>query len=289
MPESVGTFDRLFLDPTASGSYTAVEFLPGSTLGLSEQFLDPSGIRGVRGHQSERVRRGLRQTGGTLLFNPTPADLDLLLPWILGTAESSDTFALGETVPEGQAKVSRDGTWHLYDQLFVNRATFTASEGTLVQLAVEVVGVDEASTTSASGSIADATQPYVMTDAVLTVGVTGYGFRSFELAIDNHLEVRHNNSAVPITIHATDRTVSVALGVPYGDGSALYGSALGGVAVSLALTNGNTSLTFAMPKVQAPRSPLEVGNRASRTMAWQGVARRSGSSAELVVTSDSSA
>lgn len=287
MPESVGTFDKLYLSSgTTDAAYTALEFLPGSSLGLAETFLDPSGIRGVRGRQSERVRRGTRQVQGTLLFNPTPAELDLLLPWIMGAAKAVNDVALAETVPNRFLRTGRDGVFHVYSDCKAAQAVFSCAEGSLLQVAVSVVGKDEATTTDPTGSIAD-DAPYVMMDATATVGGAAYAFRSMQLSIDNGLETRFNNSTTPSSIHATDRTVGVQLGLPYGDAAALYNSALAGVAVVLAFTNGTKSLTATMPAVQSPRQPLELGNRAARTLNWSGVARRSGSTQELIFANDS--
>lgn len=287
MSESVGTFDKIWISADDS-TYVGLEFLSGSTLGLSENLLDPNGIRGVRGHQYERVRRGTRQTGGTLLFNPTPADLDILLPWILGAAESSDTFALAETVSARYIKASRDGTVHKYDGLKVNAATFSASEGSLLQLAVEVVGVDEASASAPAVAIVD-DAPYVMMDGTATIAGDTVAFRSIEVGIQNQLETRYNNSATPSSVHAVDRLVTVGLQLPFGDQSSLYGSssAFPGAQVVATFTNSTKSLSFTMVKVQVPRTPNELGNRAARNLNWRGVARRSGTTQELVVTNDS--
>lgn len=287
MAESIGTFDKLWLS-SDNISYTQFEFLEGSSLGLSEQFLDTNGIRGTRSHASERVRRGLRQTGGSLLFNPTPAELDILLPWILGGTKSGNTIPLAESLTALYARTGRDGTFHLYDGLKVSSASFSASEGGLLQVAVQVVGIDEASSSAPAGSITDAA-PYIFYDAAATVGGSSYSFRSCGVSIDNGLETRYNNSVTPSSIHAADRQVTTQLGMPYGDASALYGSALAGVAVVLTFTNGGVSLSFSMAAVQSPRQPLELGGRRARTLNWSGVARKSGSTAELVVTNDSAA
>jgi hypothetical protein len=289
MAEKVGVFNRLFLSSGASdASYAELEFLEGSALGLSEQFLDSNGLVGSRSRPSERTRRGLRQAAGSLSFQPTPAELDLLLPWALGGAKSGNTVPLAETVPARWLRTARDGTFHLYDAVKVQQITFSASEGSPLGVQVQVVGVDEAAS-AVPGSFAalDLTGgPYVMHDCVLTVGGTAYPFRNWQLTLMNMVEVRHNNSVTPTAIHATGREVQAAVGLPYGDASALYGSALGGVAMVATFTNGSKSVAFTCPAVQAPRQPLELGTRAAITLSWVGTARKSGSTPELSVDND---
>lgn len=289
MAEKVGVFNRLFISAGASdGNYTEIEFIEGTTLGLNEQFLDSNGIVGSRSRPAERVRRGLRQTGGALNLTPTPDELDILLQWSLGGTKSGDTIALAETVPARWIKTYRDGTYHLYDGVKVGSITFQANEGSLLSASVAVQGIDEASSTAPTSPAAidlDA-GPYVMTDCALTVGGTSYAFRQFALTVNNALETKFNNSITPTSIHATAREVQVALGLPYGDATALYGTALAGVAVVATFTNGTRSLTFTMPAVQTPKQPLELGTRLGLTLPWSGVARKSGSTSELTATND---
>lgn len=289
MAEQVGTFDKIWISADDT-TYTALEFLDGTTLGAVETFTDSNGIRGTRQHGVLRVRRTQRMTQGSLQFAPSATELDTLLPWILGTAENADVFALAETVPARYIKTYRDGTKHLYDGLKVNRATFAFSEGAPLTLTCEVVGVDEATDGDATeaDTIDDDAGPYVLSDCALTVGGTTYAFRSGQITIDNMLEVKFNNSVTPSAIHATDLEVGVALTLPYGDATALYGSAIGGVAVVATFTNGNRSLAITCSGVSTPKSPIPIGGRRARDLTWQGVARRTGSTAPISVTNDSS-
>lgn len=290
MAEQVGTFDKLWISADDS-TYTALEFLEGSTLGAQETFTDTNGIRGTRQHASLRVRRTRRDVGGSLQFAPSASELDVLLPWVLGAAEDADSFLLAETVPARYIKTYRDGTKHLYNGLKVNRAVFSCTEGGPLNLSVDVIGVDEATDadTTETDTIDDDAGPYVLSDCALTVGGTTYAFRSIAIEVNNALEVKFNNSVTASVIHATDLMVQVSLSLPYGDASALYGSALTGVAVVATFTNGNRSIAFTVSGVAAPKQPLPIGNRGARDLTWVGVARRTGSTAPISVTNDSSA
>lgn len=295
MAERVGVFNKLFLSAGASdASYTELEFLDGSTLGLQEQFADSNGMTGSRTRTADRTRRGIRQVVGTLNLQPTPLELDRLLPWALGgTKQGNNTIPLAETLPARWLIAYRDGAYHVYDEVKVGAVTFQCSEGSLLSVTLSLVGRDEAATTAPTspGAFDVASSPYVMHECALTVGGTAYPFRSYQLTVDNQLEVRHNNSQTPTSIHPTGRQVTVGLGLPYGDASAVYGASEAGVAVLAAFTNGGRSLSLSTPRVQVPRTPLPFGARNALNLDWMGTARGNGATpnSELLVTNDSTA
>src|SRR5262249_19995640 len=125
MPDaSMGHQSRLSLAAagTAIGSYTeAIEFVAES-LQKRLTILATAGIRGTRSHPAERPRDGTYSVGGALRFHATPALLDLLLPRILGAAESSDLFALAETLPEFDVLVDRVAKRFVYGACKAQRA-----------------------------------------------------------------------------------------------------------------------------------------------------------------------
>lgn len=276
MAESVQVFDKLWISSDDS-TYTALEFLEGSGIGAVETFADSNGIRGTRQHSAERVRRTQRMVQGTLNFAPASGEIDLLIPWILGGT------TLQETLLSRYLITGRDGVYHKYNGLKVNRATFSAAEGSPLNVSLDVMGVDEASGASKADAISDDNGPFVLSDCTLTVGGTQYGFRSMQITIDNALETKFNNSVTPSSIHATDLACGVTLTLPYGDASALYGSALGGVTVVAAFAN-TTTLTITLAGVAAPKQPLGFGGRGARDLVWTGVARRTGSTAPIAIT-----
>lgn len=287
MAESVQAFDKLWISSDGT-NYTALEFLEGSAIGLNETFINPDGICGTRQESAERTRRGPRSVVGTLIFAPVAGELDLLLPWILGADEATNVFALAENLPARYFKTSRDGTRHVYDGCKVNRATFQFAEGAPMTLAVELAGVDEGDGgTEPADGISDDAGPYVLSDAVLTLASAEYAFRAGTLVVDNFLEPKWNNSLTPTSIRATKLQVGVNLTLPHGDASALYGSSVSGIAGSVAFTNGSRSCTFNLAGIQAPKQPLGFGGRGARDLVWQGMARRTGSTAPISVTNDS--
>ncbi len=291
MADKVGVFNRLQYDDNSSTGTVEFEFLEGSQIGLSENFIDTNGLRGTVSHTADRVRRGNRRVDGTLLFAPTPAELNTILYLALGGTKTSNTIPLDEALPVAHWLAGRDGTVYHYNDCVVETLTITASEGGPLQVALTVVGKDEVQEGTLASLTIDASTggPFTMMDGAVTVGGSPYQFSSFELRVENRLEVKYRNSLTPTSIRRTDRMVTCSLPFSLGDASALYGSAVGGVAVVATFTNGAFSLGLSMAAVQAPRQPLPFGQRGILDLPWQGVARKTGSTLELVTTVDSTA
>jgi hypothetical protein len=287
--DKVGVFNRLGY--AATGVTTATvefEFLEGSSLGLSENFVDTNGMRGTRSHISERVRRGTRRVDGTITMCPTPIELVTLLPLIFGGTPSGTSYPLGESLTPFNLFAVRDGTVYTCSDCVVESATFSASEGGPMQLSMTVVGEDEAASGSMGAVAPDITTgPFTLMDAAVSVASSAREVSAFELTVRNMLEVKYRNSAIPTQIKATDRMVTLSLPISLGTDSALYGSAVAGVAATITLTNSTVSILFSLAAVQAPKAPLPFGTRGILDFPWQGVARRSGSTLELVTTLDS--
>ena len=225
---------------------------------------------------------------GRLNFAPNAAELDLLLLWILGTDKATNTFAVAETVPGRYLRATRDGSTDAYTGVKVNRATFSCSEGGILQCSLDVIGVDESSGSSVPTATLDNTDaPYVMADCVLSIGGTEYPFRSWQLTIDNALEVRYNNSPTPTSIHATDLNVQVQLQLPLGDAGAAYGTAVSGVAVVATFTQGAKFVRFTASGVSAPKQAKDFGTRQALNFPWVGTARKTGSTSCISVDNDS--
>lgn len=293
MAEKVGVYNRLWLSPGAadSGTYAELEFLEGSQIGLQEQFLNARGMNGTRVELAARTRRGNRQVTGQLVTAPSPAELDLLLPWATGGTKSGNNIDVSEEadVPARWLVTERDTTYELYSGVKVSQFSLQASEGSILQMSLGLQGIDEESDTAPTTPTAiDVTAgPYVMTDCVLTVGGTAYPFRDFSLQCDNRLQTTFNNSQTPSSIHSTGFGATVQLGLPLGDASALYGSALAGVAVVATFTNGDRSLTITCAAVQAPKQPKVFGTRAALDLSWAGEVRKTGSSPFIRFANDS--
>lgn len=288
MAAAVGVFSLLGMGSTSTVDQ-ALEY-QSESLALRENFIDTSGIRGTRSHPSERVRRGQGVVGGSISCTPSPLELSYLLPKILGGNASGTSYPLAETLPEFYVAVDRITKVFVYDGCKVNQATFSASVGGPLSVSLDVMGKDETvgnSGTFPSLTLDVAAGPFILSDCALTVGGTTYQFAGVDVTINNALEPQFFNSNRAQRFNETDRVISVSLSTPYGDSSALYGPALGGVAVVLTFTNGTVSLTLSMAKVQIPKQSPVVGGRGEIMLPLQGIARKSGSTLELVTTLDS--
>ena len=264
------------------------------SLRLTRPILYNGGIVGSRSQPSERTREGPRSVAGGISCTPSPIELDALLPYIVGGSESVDVFPLAETVPSAYITVDRGPKVFTYSGCKVNTATFSASRGGgFLQLDTNWLGIDESvgnSGTFPSLSVDVVSQPYVFTDSdgAVTISSTAYKVDSISISIYNMLEPQWFNSLTAARINETGREVTWTLTVPYGDSSAIYGTSVAGVACVATFTNGNRSIAFSSTKVQFTKESPVVTSRGEVMMQLTGIARKDGSTPELVITSDSS-
>lgn len=290
MADQVGTFNRLGWDDDTTVATKEFPFLEGSTLGLEETFFDGDGIRGTRSHFIDRVRRTQSRVVGRLLFAPTPAELVTLLPLGYGGTPAGTSYPLAETVGLTNWIAVRDGTSYAYAGCIVDTMTISAAVGGPMTVALDVIGKTE---TVSSGTIGSNTidastgGPLVLSDLAVTVAATTYEVNQIEITVRNFIEVRYRNSVTPTQLLATDREVSVSADFSLGDAAALYGSTIAGVAVVATFTNGAVSCAFTMSKVTAPKQALPFGQRGILDLPWRGVAKKTGSTAELTTVLDS--
>jgi hypothetical protein len=277
---------------TAIGSYTEACEYVGESLQKRLTILETAGIRGTRSHPAERTRDGAYTVGGSIRFHATPALLDLLLPRILGAAEASDTFALAETLPEFDVLIDRVARRFVYGSCKVNRATFRAAAGGLLELELDLVGKSETvSATSFPSITAPTDPPYVFQDGVITFSSSARKLTELEITIDNAVTARFTNSQTATDVSPTDRIVTVTCTTPYtSDEVDLYAQNTGGAAAAtIVFTNGGYLTTFALATLQFPDISPVVESKGEVFLRLEGVARKSGSTNELIVTHDSTA
>lgn len=261
----------------------------------AEAHVDTSGIRGTRSRPIERVRGGLRHVHGTIKLQPTTVEWAALLPWILGgtpTGSPSVTYPLAETLPTRFVTVDRGPHVFTYSGCVVNRATVHCSQGSPLQLDLDICGVDE--TVANSGTfpalnIDTSTPAFMFFDSStsgFSVNSVSYNIPDYSLTIDNHIDTnRFFNSQTATALLPMDRTVTSSHNLPYGDAAAAYNLGTGGVQEVMAFTNGAHILTFTMPKVVYHRDSPRVNGKGEVMLPMVGTAYHSGTStAELTVT-----
>lgn len=277
------------MDASSATSTEQYEVLDLPTLNLAEELVDTSGLRGERSHASERVRQGIRSPSVRLRLAPNSVELDALLPRILGAAEVADVFGLADSLPTFVLNVDLGQKRWPFTGCKINRATFSGSAGQPLELELEIEALDVTPTDTAFPTLTISTVGhYMFHDLTATVGGTEYKFRSFKLTLDNVLETgRHLNSQTRVSLPEKDRIVTWELDGPYGDNVALYGLAVAGVACVATFVNGNRSVQFSSTKVQFPRQAPTGAGFDEIFLPLTGIARKDGSTLELVVTNDS--
>ena len=258
------------------------------------------GLRGSRSHQADDTRVGPYTVGGQLVLEPTPEDLAIWLPRILGADPSGTTYNLAEILPSFTLSVDRVAKVFTYAGCKVNRAVFQGAQGGLLRLTLDIVAQSES--VAVAGTFPSltlgVTQPYIFSDLALTLASAAREVKQFDLTIDNGLITdRFMNSLVIVSAPEGDRAISLRTMHAWAAANTdLYAQALAGAAGSLQLTNalGGTpptgyQTTFSFATLQVPaRSPVVPG-RQEFFLNLDMVARKLGSTPELAVTHDSAA
>ena len=297
---SRGVAAQLAIDPTgtAIASYVTRFSFMSITPGGGVELIDTSEeeIRGTRSHSKERVVQGLINTSLTIVMIPTPAELDDLLPWILGTDESVDSFVLAETLQERDILIDWDVHRQIYTFAKVGKATFSSSKGQAMQLTLEIVAkTQDTVVATAFPSISiDTEAPYAHHQGVFTARGSSREFSEVSVEVDNGLFAEFNNSQNPTAFIENDRIVTVSVNTPFSaDEDDLYVAALAssdGATGSLVYTNSGQSTTFTFGNLKEQDvNPPAISGKSEIRQAITFLAYKSGSTAELVITHDAAA
>ncbi len=258
----------------------AYDFLSAS-IGVNEQIADTNGMRGSLSHDVGRSRPGNVAVGGQFKFEPNVVEMPLLNTWAMGGAAStlSNTALVYGVIADKIAAINN------YASTAVNRATWYGSQGEPLSLMLDVIALDEGTTTWGSPTARnDATGPWMFQELALTIASSTYYTRSFSLTLDNHIDNgRRFNSRTLISLVRTDRTVTLAIDLPDGDSDAVYNSGSAGVSIVGVFTNGANVLRITMPKVVFGRSPITIPGRTELMLPIQGQAMSTGATAELAI------
>ena len=253
--------------------------------------LDTGGIRGTRSHSEERTKPGPYEVGGSFVINPSPADLDLWLPRILGANEVADLFDVAEALPAFGVLKELGAEQFEYTDCKVNTATFRATAGGLLELEINVMGLDEVVGTAfpaITPGIATNNDPYAFSEAVITLVAGARTCIDFEITIDNQLKRRFSNSVTATDLTAGDRIVTCKFKTPYTSSElALYAQATAGSTGSVVFTNGTISTTITLGVIQFPDKTPVMPNKDEIFLQLEGIARKTGATADIAITNDS--
>ncbi len=297
-----GSQGRLFVEPgsaphTFDASSESYEFLY-ETVQLRNRIVGGQGIRGTREESQESTRSGSGVVGGRIAMHVNPLGLDLWLPRILGAAESTDSFALAESLPSFGLLIDRVTETFQYTDCVVSRAMFRAQAGPadgdaeLVEMVLEIMGKTEVEDTAVPAvsiaTTATSTQNYLMSDGVFTFDGTAREVKQFVIMIDNHIQPRWVNSLTATALCPQARTSAVQARLPFDSTNLdLYSRARAGATGSIVFTNSTVSTTFTFGTLQSPSETPVIRGKSEIDLILNMIARKTGSTASLVVTNDS--
>lgn len=275
---------------TASPVTKGYDFADTASMISQGEILDPNTSRGTRSHFASRTRSGLIHVGGQIALYPSMLDLKPLLPLILGGAASGGTYPLAETLPSFSVTIDKVAKVCTYAGCVVNRATFSVTEGQMLKLVLDIVGVSE--TISDAGTFPtvtyNETDPLIFSDAVLTILSTARLVKTWDITIDNSLDVRFFNSQTATSITPKDRVITFHCENPFTSAETdLFDQSPAGAAASLVLTDASNTadvLSFLFATLQFPTRSPQVPARSEITQQLTAVARATTAGHELSVT-----
>lgn len=269
---------------TFSGSSTRFEVV-SSTVKKQGTILDGAGLLGTRTRREDRTRAGIYTVSGQLVLDISPNMLDFFLPYVLGAAESTDTFAVADSLPGFDMLHDPFGSGARaikYNELYVNRFSMRFGPG-ILRMTLDVIGksitTGQTYAGAALGSTATVDAPYVFHEATFSIQSATTEVEEGELIIDNALDVKFRNSQTATSIRATDRTVSLVTNVPlttttwdanFGDKSA--------VDATIVINNGTVATTFTLNNFKAPDEGYETHGKSEVPLVIRGMSRGDSSS-----------
>jgi hypothetical protein len=237
------------------------EFDPG----VAQEFKDLNGTRGKLDKDTERDRIVRKVVTPRFRGEPTALELATILPWALGgtpTGTPTVTYPLGNTAPAKYVHfMPNAGKQWLLSGVGVDVMTLRTSAGEGLTCELDLVGLDYTNPSSSYPSINldVSTQPFLMTDCVLTWNSSTRQIRDLSLSVRNGFDrTRFLNSLTLTALYKLTRQITWSIELPSGDYDSLWDSGTGstGASLSAVFTNGSSVLTLASTGVRfPPRNP----------------------------------
>lgn len=306
-----GSFTRLAID---GQQMPFLRIIDRSRYGLVDT--SDKEIRGILEPHANRVTAGIQVFRWVITMQPSPADLDVILPLIGMNESPTDTFSVvdgsGDSVsPQSFTSIiDRSTKVHTYSTCYVDKATFYGQRGDApVNLDLEIVGTSESEGSSFSASaIGTPDLAFAFHEGTVKLGTAaGVGtngiveFDRFRLVINNHLASQYNNSATATAICPTRREITLAISTPYTSDEATLYSVPGPVNTSTAgysspdayikftRTSPAVSTLFTFGNLKSIAKPPDIPGKEEVRLAQFYKAYTTDSAAALVVTHDATA
>jgi hypothetical protein len=222
------------------------------------RFGSDDGKRGTR----QRFQCGARELGedvsGGFNLCPTADQLDWILERCMGDSIASfpaSALVPKETVPPIYIGVDKGAKAYRYDLVYLNTLTFSFTEGDYVDLRVDCIGSQEVEFTyPVSPPAVDCADEFVAHDALFSLGVTAYPFKSLSMVFNNNIAAGQQENSLYRTVFESEG-LDVSLNGTFGsraDTVGLYRRAIGGDAGTVTLDDGNVEYEFAFANVKIP-------------------------------------
>lgn len=265
-----------------------LEFI-SETLTEEIEFIGGQGISGEREMIEERIVEGLKDISGSIIFEPTPEEIDVMLPRILGGAKTVDDIDIAATLPEFIIEIDKVGEQFRFNNCKVASATFRMSQGEVWQ--VELAIIAKTITTIGSITVVPIVQanPYVFTESIFTFDSSSREINEIEFVVDNGLlDDIYRNSQTRTEIPEGMVGVTVNPVLPFtADELALFTKGVVGAAADVKLTKGGKSLTFEFGNVKFNGAGPQVGERDGEILySPTGTSYKTSSAASIKAISD---
>lgn len=241
-------------------------YFKSNTMKSMQDLIDDQEITGSVDEFNGSVVPGVYRPSGTLVIQPRPDNLALLMQLCMGGTPSGNNIALAATLPSfymdvkwGTTKARRFAT------CYVNRWTLSSRKNEKLSLSMEIHAASWTDITFPSITASLSTKPaYAHHQATLSLRTRGSGslvsYKSpeFTLEVNNNLDLdRFENAQARVEMPMNRRQITLSLDSPYVDATStffdIYGdSAVTGVDGTLVWANGSDSLTYSFPCGQKP-------------------------------------
>lgn len=279
---------------TFSGSSQRFEVV-SSTIGDEDEHIDGQGLLGSRTRREDRSRDGVIRVGGDLVTEPSVRMFDFFLPYILGAAESTDTFDVADSLPgfdmlHDPFNTGANAT--KFSELYVNTASLRFSPG-MLRLTKSCIGktatAGQTFAAAALGSTALLDDPLMFYDSASGFNIQSgaVAIEEGELLIDNVLDAKFRNSQTALSIRATDRIVSLVTNIPLTPTTwTTYFGNKAAVDATIVLTRGTVSVTITLFNLKAPDKFPGVSGKGEQPLILRSAARSDASDPQIRVVVD---
>lgn len=223
----------------------------------------------------DRVRTGIIVPKVKLTMQPTPEELDALLP-LWNFSESVDVWTPGEDFSSLTAfdlEHYKEADVTTYSNGLVDTVVLRAQKGAKPWALEMTVVFDNVSRADGASEMGDSltaatTAPYSLSDATLTLNSASEECQSVVSVFNYNLAVQHNNSVTPTSIRPTDIDMFLGVDTPWTSDevallSAFTGETAGpttravtGYSGSLAFSSGTKSTTITYHNLKLPQAKL---------------------------------